>query len=588
MTSKKVAELSASLQPENAAKWVTSLWDTYNNQRMVKIQEWTELRNFVFATDTTTTTVGALPWQNTTTIPKLCQIRDNLHSNYISSLFPNDDWLKWVAYSQDAAVKTKADTIKTYMDNKCREGHFRTETSKLLYDYIDYGNAFATVSFESTYKENEDGTLIPDYIGPRVHRISPLDIVFNPLASTFKDSFKIVRSIKSVGELQALAATDPDQAYWNKALDRREEIVKSAGGYHKEDFDKAIGYSMDGFGSMYEYFTGQYVEILEFFGDFYNEITGEMECNKVVTVADRQTVVRTEDIPSWFGHAPIYHVGWRFRPDNLWAMGPLDNLVGMQYRIDHLNNLKADAMDLVVHPPLKIIGEVEAFTWAPKQEIHIDEGGSDVQPMSVDLQGIIAAGQEIIQLEDRMELYAGAPREAMGIRTPGEKTATEVTQLQNAAGRIFQEKITQYEVELLEPILNAMLEVSKRLMDGYDVLRVMDDTLGVEQFVNITKSDITASGKLRPVGARHYAKQAQDLQNLIGVANSPLWQSVLPDLQRSSLTKLIEDVTGLSGYNLFKPNAAIFEAQESNRLANQAQEDLQVEQTLPAGPGAVL
>lgn len=588
MISKKVAELSASLQPDNGAKWVTSLWDTYNNQRMNKIEEWTELRNFVFATDTTTTTNATLPWQNTTTIPKLCQIRDNLHSNYISSLFPNDDWLKWQAYSQDAALKKKADTIKTYMDNKTREGHFRTETSKLLYDYIDYGNAFATVSFESTYKELEDGTLIPDYIGPRIHRISPLDIVFNPLASSFKDTFKIVRSIKSVGEIQAMAESDPDQAYWAKVLERRSEIVRAAGGYKKEDFDKAIGYSMDGFGSMYEYFTGNYVEILEFFGDYYDEVNDKLHCNQIVTVADRQTVVRTVDIPNWFGHAPIYHVGWRFRPDNLWAMGPLDNLVGMQYRIDHLNNLKADAMDLVVHPPLKIIGEVESFTWAPKEEIHIDEGGSDVQPMSVDLSGIAAATQEIIQLEDRMELYAGAPREAMGIRTPGEKTATEVTQLQNAAGRIFQEKITQYEVELLEPTLNAMLEVSKRLMDGYDIIRVMDDDIGVEQFISITKADITASGKLRPVGARHFAKQAQDLQNLIAVSMSPLWQSVLPDLQRGPLTQFIEDVTGLAGYGLFKSNAAVFESQETSRLANQAQEDLAVEQAAPVPPETTL
>jgi hypothetical protein len=27
-------------------------------------------------------------------------------------------------------------------------------------------------------------------------------------------------------------------------------------------------------------------------------------------------------------------------------MGPLDNLVGLQYRIDHLENAKADALDL--------------------------------------------------------------------------------------------------------------------------------------------------------------------------------------------------------------------------------------------------
>lgn len=161
--------------------------------------------------------------------PKLCQIRDNLHSNYFSSLFPNDDWLRWVGYGKGDSTKTKAKAIQAYMSNKCRESHFRTEVSKLIYDYIDYGNAFATVSFEAKYKEMPDGTLVPDYIGPRLVRISPLDIVFNPLATSISDTFKIVRSVKTKGELMRLAQDEPEQSYWLEALKRREEICRHLG-----------------------------------------------------------------------------------------------------------------------------------------------------------------------------------------------------------------------------------------------------------------------------------------------------------------------------------------------------------------------
>lgn len=77
--SKKVAELKVLLNQDDPAKWVVYLWDKYNQQRRPKIEEWLELRNYIFATDTTTTSVGALPWKNSTTLPKLCQIRDNLH-----------------------------------------------------------------------------------------------------------------------------------------------------------------------------------------------------------------------------------------------------------------------------------------------------------------------------------------------------------------------------------------------------------------------------------------------------------------------------------------------------------------------------
>lgn len=577
---KKVAELTALTSQDDSAAWISNLWDRYNNQRQGKIAEWLELRDYVFATDTSTTTNRTLPWKNSTTLPKLCQIRDNLHSNYISALFPNDDWVKWEAYSQNDALKKKSRAIEAYVKNKAREGHFRTELSKLLYDYIDYGNAFATVYYENNVRELPDGSQVHSFVGPRALRISPLDIVFNPMANTFEESFKIVRSLKTVGELKSMAMDEPENEYLANAVKRRELLQQVLGGYSKEDFDKAVGYSADGFGSYYEYLMSDYVEILEFYGDYHDKNTGNLQRDRVITIVDRSVEIRNEESKSWFGNSPIYHVGWRFRPDNLWAMGPLDNLVGLQYRIDHLENLKADAMDLSVHPPLKIIGEVEQFKWGPGAEIHIDENG-DVQELGKNLNGVIAAANEIAALEERMEQYAGAPRQAMGIRTPGEKTAFEVQQLQNAAGRIFQEKITHFEIEMLEKLLNAMVESARRNIDGIEVVRVMDDDLGVTDFLSVTKEDITAKGKIRPIGARHFAAQAQLMQNLVGIFNSPIGQTIAPHTSSKALAKLVEEVFGLGRYDLFKPNVAIQEQQETQRSINSAQEDLDVEARIP-------
>lgn len=577
----KVAEVREYLSPDDPAAWITNLWIDYNQQRSGKLAEWLELRNYLFATDTTTTSNNRLPWKNSTTLPKLCQIRDNLHSNYLSALFPNDDWLVWEGYSQEDSIKTKRKAIESYMRNKTREGHFRVEMSKLLYDYIDYGNAFATVSFESRYKTQPDGSKIVGYVGPRLHRVSPLDIVFNPMANDFVNGYKIVRFIKTMGEVKKMALTEPENVDLANAISRRDDMYNRIGQYSVEDFQKAVGYSVDGFGNLHSYYGSGYVELLEFYGDYYDRQTGELKTNQLITVMDRCHVVRQQDIPSWFGHAPIYHVGWRLRPDNLWAMGPLDNLVGMQYRIDHLENLKADAMDLAVHAPLVIKGEVNEFVYGPGVEIHIDSDG-EIGELGKNLNGVIGAANDIEQLEARMELYAGAPREAMGIRSPGEKTMFEVAQLQNAAGRIFQEKINMVELELLEPCLNAMFESAKRNMDASDIIRVMDDDLGVEQIMEVTREDITAAGKLRPIGARHFAAQSQLIQNLEGIFNGPVGQIVAPHTSSIQLAALLEDALGISKYELFKPNVAVFEQQETQRLMGHAQEDLQTEQATPA------
>lgn len=565
---------------DELAKFIGHTWETWSTQRNGKINEWKELRNYIFATDTTTTSNESLPWKNKTTLPKLCQIRDNLHSNYISALFPNDEWLSWEGYSVQDATKEKRKAIQAYMSNKCRLGNFRQTASQLVLDYIDYGNAFSTVDFVSSYREGTDGQNVQVYVGPRARRISPLDIVFNPLSSSFAESAKIVRSLMTVGELETLAQDFADDKLFQDALKRRRKICSRPGSYGFDQQHKLEGMQIDGFGSFMQYLDSGYVEVLNFYGDIYNKDNGTLERGRRVVIIDRMWVVSNEPIPSWLGGAPIYHVGWRTRPDNLWAMGPLDNLVGMQYRIDHLENLKADAMDLAVMPPLVIAGEVEQFDYMPGAEIHIDENGT-VTELGKNAQWVIQADNAISLLEQRMEMYAGAPREAMGIRTAGEKTAFEVQQLQNAAGRIFQEKITHFETQLLEPTLNAMLETAVRNMNQADVVRALDSDLGAQVFLEVTKDDITANGVLRPIGARHFAANAQLLQNLVGIMNTPVAGMIQPHMSSLRLASMIEDLIGLGRYELFKPFKGIDEQREMQSHINASQEQLIAEDTAP-------
>ena len=295
----KPLEIKKEFGCESKAEQIAATWANYNSQRDQKIKEWQELRNYIFATDTTTTTNQSLPWKNSTTLPKLCQIRDNLHSNYISALFPNDNWLKWEAHSKNDATKEKVEAIEAYMSNKTREGGFRTEVSKLVYDYIDYGNAFSTVDFEASYVMDDRGRKVIDFIGPKIRRISPLDIVFNPISASFKDSFKIVRSVKNIGELRLMAVNEPDNMYLKNCLEKRDKMFAHMNAYGIEEWQKAEGINIDGFGNYWEYLQSGFVEILEFYGNLHNQETGEVETGRVVSVVDRMYVLRDTAIPTW-------------------------------------------------------------------------------------------------------------------------------------------------------------------------------------------------------------------------------------------------------------------------------------------------
>jgi hypothetical protein len=579
-----VAELESTLSREDKAAQITHLWDTYSWQRREKLEEVKELRNYLFATDTTKTTNRSLPWRNSTTRPKLCNIRDNLHSNYLSALFPNKDWLVFEPATQDDAVIQKARSVEAYMRNKTDNGDFKTTVSRLLLDFIDYGNAFCTVNYVNDVTVLEDNSTVADYVGPVLQRISPLDIVFNNAAPSFKESFKIIRTITTIGEIKELAAKQPENEHLKRAIEKHDTLTKMTHIYGVEDWDKQESYEIEGFGSLHEYYQNGSVELLEFWGDYHDPISGELYRNQVITVMDRSSVIREDFIPTWLGHPPIYHVGWRLRPDNLYAMGPLDNLVGIQYRIDHLENAKADAMDLAILPPLVIQGEVERFEYGPRAEIHIDEAGG-VTELGKNLNAVITAENEIQVLEQEMEIMAGAPREAMGIRTPGEKTAFEVGQLNAAAGRIFQEKIQMFETELLEKALNAMWAYSRQFASGVDNIRVFDDLVQAEIFMSVTREDITASGKIKPRGAQHFASQQQLMQNLNGLFNSAVGQIIAPHVSAKSLARLVEQSLGLYRADIVKENAAIKEQADMQRVANQVQEDLMVEaeQEIPEG-----
>lgn len=580
-----IAELKNILEPEGLASAISLMYDTFKTQSDGWRAEQLEKRNFIFATDTSTTAVNSLSWQNTTTLPKLTQIRDNLHANYMAAVFPNDDWFTWEAHTEDAALKQKRDAILSYMKNKVRQSNFRSTVGQLLYDYIDFGNVFADVEYSNevhTDPETLEETV--GYIGPRILRINPMDIVINPIAVSFAASPKITRQLWTIGEFKDFIEKNPT-VYNLTSVAKLDDIRSKVNGFSKDDFEKSEAYSLDGFGSLWEYYQSEFVEILEFEGSIYDAQNQVMKNNVIITVAGRGTVIRDTSNPSWMAEGTKVHVGWRNRPDNLYAMGPLDNLVGMQYRIDHLQNAMADAIDMNIDPPKKIVGDVAEFSWGPREEILVGEDG-DVIPMPVDLSALNVS-LEIDRLEQKMEEFAGAPREAMGIRSAGEKTAFEVQTLSNAASRIFQEKLDHFEINILEPLLNNMLEIARRTMDGKDVVSTMDDDIGVQQFLDITKDDITAEGKLRPIGARHFAAQQQLTQNLMGLANSPILQIVSPHLSSRNLANLVEEVLGLKKFDLFSEFAGIEEEIEGQQHLNQLQEDAQVAGTLPPPEGFV-
>lgn len=580
------------LSIDSVAAGISDKYVTWENMRQNKVSEWKEIQEYIFATDTTKTTNSKLPWSNKTTLPKLCQIRDNLFANYMASMFPKRKWLMWTGENPIDEEQGKKMTIESYMGWVVDRNEFYDEVAKLVLDYIDYGNVFATVEWCDNSQDLTEEALDPTmpsrrvgYTGPMLKRISPLDIVFNPLAPNFASTPKIIRSFVSLGQLKKFINKEKgsEKAKEAKALfdyfrDIRGSLADQPRGSNMHTKDRI--FQISGFDSYRSYLESDTIEVLTFYGDYYDTENDVYHENRIVKIVDRHKVISDTPNPSFFGTIPIYHSGWRIRPDNLWAMGPLDNLLGMQYRIDHLENMKSDVFDLIAAPPIKVKGYVEDFTWGPFERIYTDSDG-DVELMSPDT-NTLQADTLIMQMMQMMEEMAGSPKEAVGFRTPGEKTKYEVQRLENAASRVFENKIKQFERGLVENLLNAMLELARRRLDPMTI-RVFNDEFKIATFMSLTAEDLTGQGRIKPVAARHFAEQAQQVQDLTNFFASASGQDpgVIQHFSSVGLAKLWEGILNIEDYNIVQPYIRMTEQAEAQQLGQIHEEDTLMQTQTP-------
>jgi hypothetical protein len=244
----------------------------------------------------------------------------------------------------------------------------------------------------------------------------------------------------------------------------------------------------------------------------------------------------------------------------------------MQYRIDHLENLKADAYDQIIHPMIKVTGDqVEDFEFGPGKKIYVGAEG-DVEFLRPDV-SVLTANSEIATYRQFMELAAGAPRETAGFRTPGEKTAFEVSSLQQSADRMFIDKLNHFEENVVQVVLNLFFELMVRNMDVADVVRTFKDDENAVQELSFTKEDVTATGTFRPQGAKHFAarnKRVQELQNLLLISQNP---AIAPHFSGLNSARMLEEELGFEKWNIVEPYIGLKEQIQGQVLAQQMQEE---------------
>ncbi len=560
---------------DQLATHIAEMWDKFNTDRRIALKLGEEARRYVHATDIDSTSAVELPHKNRTHQPKLTEISDVLQSQYYEAALSMPKFFRFNGETDQD--KANASNIEAWIRTKLEQKKFReTVGRQLINDYVTYGNPFASTDY--VIEKDQDGAIT--YRGPLVKRISPIDILFNPRGESFQKVPKLQRTLIHVAELAEMPSKFPNAGFDIAAIDkvkavRHHELVNDW-----VELIKERGLAMDGFGSVDDYYKQDMAEILIYRGDVFNRETGESQRRRVVYIADRTFVIRNDELTSPAGFDGLHSTGWRIRPDNLWAQGPLDNLVGMQYRIDHLENLKADIFDLIAQPVLLIKGEEveepqEGYAPGAVYYAGVDADVSFLVPDTTALN----ADNQIALYHRYMEQFAGVMPQTRGIRTPGEKTAFEVDRLDQGATMPFLDKVRNFE-RMLETMLKEIFELMLINYDGSDYVEIFNDITGEAELRQLSEKDVNARGTFTAIGARHWQRRTRLVTEMNTFMQGPMQDpKIRMHTSGERLAKIFEQHMDFNDDQLIEPFAGVKEDVHAQAIAQAEAQQFEDEDT---------
>lgn len=586
----EVMTVLAALTPETMADEITNMWNRFKNARTSWEEEMVELRAYVFATSTNTTENSINNFHNSTTIPKLSQIATNLRANYNAHLFSNPNWAQFQAFDQVDDALEQRNVVEAYVRTKIERKNYEGTLAQIVDDWI-LGGCFAQQRYVTEKGVDGNGNETIVYQGPVLERLSPEDIAFDVTASSFRRASKVIRRIYTFGDIARLVNDDAHSAFTQEMLEgirttrasvRASGIINTPEGVNWKE--QAL--SKDGFGSMLDYVQADLVEVHEFYGDMYSMETGEFLENHKITIIDRRLEIERKPMGTANSSQYIYYATPETRPDNLMGISPLARLVGMQYKLDKLENMRADIFDRIANPVIVEQGDVEFYgvRGAPGGRYVTDEKGN-VRYLVPDTT-ILQADFQINNVMSIMEELAGSPRNASGFRTPGEKTKFEVQHLDNGGNRIFRDRTKSFEQAFLEPMLNDMVQLARENISETDMVSTTSNEFNTQEFLAITRDTLAVSGHLRARGSTLFAEKANALQNIIQLFSMPVAQMIAQHVSKLKLSQALEELGDFKEYGIIVKNIAIQEDQEAQRLANVADTTTKTADVVAASPTA--
>jgi hypothetical protein len=455
-------------------------------------------------------------WRHKLTGAKAYEATETIVGYLMAATFPNRDWFGVEPTApHDEDNLQLARLIKRHITNKLDESGFKSQWAVFLRQLVITGTSVIALPWrvdEDTRYEHEklekadpedDDTYraveisYKTYDAPAISTLDMFDCYIDPTVSDPNKGAFIRRLTKSKGELVDMME---DGLYDLELKDilEAEDCSNTTSGSRKTQIRTFEGLTNN------DWAPTELVQLIEYWGDVYNNETGELDKNMLVTMMGSK-VISYERSPFWCGK-PFIIGTYSMTGHSPYGFGGIQPVLGLLHQLDIITNQRLDNLELSINGmwTLRSDGVLQpddVYT-EPGRVLQVSDH-NDLMPLQSQNQSWAVTYQEGGLLEQTVDKsfgtgnYISSNQQRSGERV----TATEVAAVRDAGGNRLSTVHKHIEETALIPFLAKLFTmVHQHTMEPVTV-RVAGEGADEYGYWELEPTDFNSPVKLRPIGS---------------------------------------------------------------------------------------
>lgn len=455
-------------------------------------------------------------WRHKLSGAKAYEAVETIVGYLMAATFPNRDWfgVEPTAPHNDDNLQLSR-LLKKHITNKLDESGFKSQWAIFLRQLVITGTSVVALPWRTesdTRYEHEKLDKLDDgeddlyrsveisyntYDAPGIEVLDVFDCYIDPTVNDPNKGAFIRKLTKSKGELVELMENGVYDLDITDIVDAS-DCSQSTSSSRKDQIMMFEGLTNS------EWSPTELVELTEYWGDIYNNETGELEKNMLVTLMGSQ-VISYGRSPFWCGR-PFIIGTYSMTGHSPYGFGGVQPVLGLLHQLDIITNQRLDNLELSINGmwTLRSDGVLQpddVYT-EPGRVLQVSDH-NDLMPLQSQNQSWAVTYQEGGLLEQTVDKsfgtgnYISSNQQRSGERV----TATEVAAVRDAGGNRLSTVHKHVEETALIPFLAKLFTmVHQHTMEPVTV-RVAGEGADEYGYWELEPTDFNTPVKLRPIGS---------------------------------------------------------------------------------------